>query len=66
MKLVTIREKVVSYRTRRMSRSKAASYFLKKYYKTGKMSQSDIARKLKVSVQCVNEVADKQGLVVRR
>ena len=48
------------------SRSQAARYFLRRYYKRGKMTQSAIANRLGVSVACVNEVAKVMGLVGAR
>lgn len=65
MKLVTIREKIVRYRTRKVSRSQAARLWVKRFY-PHKMSQSAIARHFKVSVQCVNEQAEALGLVGKR
>lgn len=65
MKLVTVHEKLVRYRTRKMSRSQACRLWVKKFY-PHKMSQTAIARKWGVSVQCVNEQAEELGLVNRR
>ena len=65
MKLVTVRERIVRYRTRRMSRSAAAKLWVKKYYPR-KMTQTAIARKWGVTVQCVNEQAAALGLVGSR
>jgi len=65
MNLVTIHEKIVRYRTRKVSRSQAARFYLRKFY-PHKMSQSAISRKYGISVQCVNEQADALGLVVHR
>jgi hypothetical protein len=48
------------------SLSVAARYYLRKYYKTGKMSQSAIARKFHVTPQCVNEQAKDLGMVHAR